>query len=89
VPWHNNAAERALRHLAVQRKISGAFSEKGAGDYLRLLAIAQTCRFQGKSFLGFQLSKATSVELSGRDVQDTPGLRALKIQVGQAAGQPY
>jgi Transposase IS66 family len=25
VPWHNNAAERALRHLAVQRKISGAF----------------------------------------------------------------
>ena len=26
VPWHNNAAERALRHLAVQRKISGAHS---------------------------------------------------------------
>jgi hypothetical protein len=53
VPWHNNTAERALRHLAVQRKISGSFSEKGATDYLRLLAIAQTCRFQGKSFLGF------------------------------------
>jgi hypothetical protein len=52
IPWHNNTAERALRHLAVQRKISGSFSEKGATDYLRLLAIAQTCRFQGKSFLG-------------------------------------
>jgi hypothetical protein len=62
VPWHNNAAERALRHLAVQRKISGAFSEKGAGDYLRLLSIAQTCRFQQKSFLGFLLSKSTSVD---------------------------
>jgi hypothetical protein len=62
VPWHNNAAERALRHLAVQRKISGAFSEKGAGDYLRLLAIAQTCRFQRKSFLGFLLSKCTNVD---------------------------
>ena len=61
VPWHNNAAERALRHLAVQRKISGAFSEKGASDYLRLLAIAQTCRFQRKSFLGFLLSKSTSL----------------------------
>jgi len=62
VPWHNNAAERALRHLAVQRKISGAFSEKGAGDYLRLLAIAQTCRFQRKSFLGFLLSKSKNVD---------------------------
>ena len=62
VPWHNNAAERALHHLAVQRKISGAFSEKGAGDYLRLLAIAQTCRFQRKSFLGYLLSKSTNVD---------------------------
>jgi len=62
VPWHNNAAERALRHLAVQRKISGSFSEKGAGDYLRLLAIAQTCRFQRKSFLGFLLSRSTNVD---------------------------
>jgi hypothetical protein len=25
IPWNNNAAERALRHLAVQRKISGRF----------------------------------------------------------------
>jgi hypothetical protein len=62
VPWHNNAAERALRHLAVQRKISGAFSEKGGSAYLRLLAIAQTCRFQRKSFLGFLLSKSTNVD---------------------------
>jgi predicted RecB family nuclease len=62
VPWHNNTAERALRHLAVQRKISGAFSEKGAHEYLRLLAIAQTCRFQRKSFLGFLLSKSTNVD---------------------------
>jgi hypothetical protein len=50
VPWHNNAAERALRHLAVQRKISGAFSEKGAGNYLRLLAITQTCRSSENRF---------------------------------------
>ena len=62
VPWHNNTAERALRHLAVQRKISGAFSEKGASDYLRLLGIAQTCRFQRKSFLGFLLSKSRNVD---------------------------
>ena len=53
VRWNNNAAERAIRHLAVQRKISGAFTTKGANHYLRLLAIAQTCPFQNKSFLGF------------------------------------
>jgi hypothetical protein len=62
VPWNNNAAERALRHLAVQRKISGDFSEKGARQYLRLLAIAQTCRFQNKSFLGFLLSGLNDVD---------------------------
>ena len=52
----------ANSHLAVQRKISGSFSEKGAYDYLRLLAIAQTCRFQRKSFLGFLLSRSTNVD---------------------------
>jgi predicted RecB family nuclease len=62
VLWHNNTAERALRHLAIQRKISGSFSEQGATDYLRLLAIAQTCRFQRKSFLGFLLSKSANVD---------------------------
>jgi hypothetical protein len=62
VAWNNNAAERAIRHLAVQRKISGAFSENGATHYLRLLAIAQTCRFQEKSFLGFLLSGLKNVD---------------------------
>ena len=62
IPWNNNAAERALRHLAVQRKISGVFSSKGANCYLRLLAVAQTCRFQNKSFLGFLLSGCVDVD---------------------------
>jgi predicted RecB family nuclease len=62
VPWNNNAAERALRHLAVQRKISGAFSSKGAQDYIRLLGVAQSCRFQEKSFLGFLRSGLTDVD---------------------------
>ena len=56
IPWHNNTAERALRHLAVQRKISGTFFESSVRDYLLLLGIMQTCRFQDKSFLKFLLS---------------------------------
>jgi predicted RecB family nuclease len=62
VPWNNNAAERALRHFAVQRKISNSFSAQGAQQYLRLLGIAQTCRFQEKSFLRFLLSGSHDVD---------------------------
>jgi len=62
IPWNNNAAERAIRQVAIQRKISGWFSAKGAPLHLRLLAIAQTCRFQGKSFLRFLLSGSHDVD---------------------------
>ena len=54
--------ERASRQLAVQRKISNTFSKRVAPQYLLLLAISQTCRFQGKSFLKFLLSKETDVD---------------------------
>jgi hypothetical protein len=62
IPWNNNMAERAIRQLAVQRKISGTFFKQVAPQYLRLLAIAQTCRFQEKSFLKFLLSKSKDVD---------------------------
>src|SRR5262249_12865600 len=55
-------AERAIRQLAVQRKISNTFSKRVAPQYLLLLAISQTCRFQGKSFLKFLLSKETDLD---------------------------
>lgn len=63
IPWNNNTAERALRHLAVQRKISGSFYKRVAPQYLTLLGIAQTCRFQDKSFLRFLLSQEIDVDL--------------------------
>src|SRR5262249_9789446 len=62
IPWNNNTAERAIRQLAVQRKISGRFYKRVAPQYLRLLAISQTCRFLGKSFLKFLLSKETDLD---------------------------
>ena len=52
IPWNNNMAERASRHLAVQRKISGSFFKRVAEHYLLLLGIAQTCRFQGEIVSG-------------------------------------
>lgn len=71
IPWNNNAAERAGRHLAVQRKISGLFFKNVAPQYLLLLGIAQTCRFQRKSFLKFLLSKQKDVDAfkAGRRVK--------------------
>jgi acyl-CoA hydrolase len=62
IPWENNMAERAIRQLAVQRKISGSFFKRVAPQYLLLLAISQTCRFQGKSFLRFLLSKEIDLD---------------------------
>lgn len=62
IPWHNNTAENALRHLAVQRKISGTFFKNVAPQYLRLLGIAQTCRFQDKSALKFFLSEEIDID---------------------------
>jgi len=62
IPWNNNMAERALRHLSVQQKISGCFVGRGASDYLRLLGVSQSCRFQDKPFLQFLLSGERDVD---------------------------
>ena len=62
IPWNNNMAERALRHLAVQRKISGSFFTSGIQDYLMLLGITQTCRFQNKPLLEFLMSGEKDID---------------------------
>jgi predicted RecB family nuclease len=71
IPWNNNTAERGIRHLAVQRKISGALYQRGAVNYLVLLGVAQTCRFQEKSLLKFLLSEEIDVDRfqSGRRIK--------------------
>ena len=63
VPWNNNMAERAIRHLAVQRKISGSFGKDKISDYLILLGITQTCRFKNKSLLQFFLSGERDIDI--------------------------
>ena len=46
----------------MQRKISGTFFKKVAPQYLLLLGIAQTCRFQNKSLLKFFLSEEIDID---------------------------
>jgi predicted RecB family nuclease len=61
IPWNNNMAERGLRQIAVQRKIS-TFFDKGLKYYLLFLGIMQTSKFQKKSFLKFLLSGKKTFE---------------------------
>jgi hypothetical protein len=77
IPWNNNMAERAIRHLAIQRKISGSFYRRTATEYLRLLGIAQTCRFQEKSFFRFLISQEKDVD-SYREAKRSKPTRLIK-----------
>jgi hypothetical protein len=61
VLWHNNTAERALRHVTRQQQVSLIFFENVTHDYLRLLGIRQTLKFQGKSFFKFLFSREKEV----------------------------
>jgi hypothetical protein len=56
VPWHNNGAENALRHVTLQSDMSRVFRRNPLIDYLKLLGFKQTCKFQKRSFLQFLLS---------------------------------
>ena len=62
IPWHNNAAERAIRHVAIQNAMSSTLCKSVTQDYLVLLGIRQTCRFQGKSFFKFLFSGEKDVD---------------------------
>ena len=62
IPWNNNMAERALRHLVVQENISKTFYKSVFPDHLLLLGLMQTCRFQQKSFLKFLISREKDVD---------------------------
>ena len=60
--WNNNLAERAIRHLAIQRDNSSPWHEASTRNYLVLLGIQQTCRFQNKSFFKFLFSGETNLD---------------------------
>ena len=82
IPWNNNMAERAIRHLALQRKISLSFFESVTHQYLLLLGIAQTCRFQGKSLLKFLLSGKKDIDQfkKPRSIRKSRPTERLKAQ---------
>ena len=54
VPWNNNNAELAIKAFARLRQvIEGLSTVKGIKEYLILLSVCQTCKYQGLDFLDF------------------------------------
>lgn len=54
VHWENNPAERGLRPMVVNRKVSfGSKSDEGAERRAVLQSVAETAHLQGKSFIDF------------------------------------
>jgi predicted RecB family nuclease len=63
VPWNNNAAEHAVKRFAKYRKlVDGQFTAAGLKEYLVLLSVQVTCKYQGVGFLAFLLSRQWDVD---------------------------
>ena len=59
----NNAAERALRHGVLLRKIQlGTQSQNGNRWIERICSTRETCRLQGRSVLGYLQTAATAAQ---------------------------
>jgi predicted RecB family nuclease len=63
IPWNNNNAEHAIKAFAsLRRVIEGKATEKSLRDYLILLSICETCKYQAIEFLSFLLSSSDSID---------------------------
>jgi hypothetical protein len=64
VPWNNNNAEHAIKAYATLRKVMQGLSTRvGTEDYLILLSVCQTCKYQGLDFLDFLRSGEKDIEV--------------------------
>ena len=64
VAWHNNNAEHAIKAFVWLREVvGGVSSKKSLDEYLTLLSICQTCKYQGLDFLDFLRSGEKDIEV--------------------------
>ena len=61
VPWNNNNAEHAMKHVAWYRdETNNLHTANSISNHLILLGMYVTCRYRDKSFLKFMLSRRLS-----------------------------
>jgi hypothetical protein len=54
IPWNNNNAEHAVKALIrLRNTIGGTGTSKSIQEYLVLLSVRQTCKYQNVDFLDF------------------------------------
>jgi transposase len=71
IPMDNNAAERALRHAVIMRRVQlGTQSEQGNRWIERILSVRETLRLQDRSVLDYLIQSATAA----RSVQPLPSV---------------
>jgi transposase len=72
----NNAAERALRHAVIWRRISGGTDSEGGSRYVeRMLSVVATCRQQDRAVLAY-VTECLRAHSSGRSI---PSLLAGRV----------
>ena len=63
IPWNNNNAEYAIKHVAsYKRYVRGPITKRGLEMHLILLSIYETCKNKGINFLDFLLSKERDLD---------------------------
>lgn len=59
IPWNNNNAEAAVKAFAQHRRsVNGVVTEPRLREYLKMLSLAQTCRYRNIPFLDFLRRRA-------------------------------
>ncbi len=77
----NNAAERALRHAVIWRRISGGTdSERGSRFVERMLTVVATCRQRGRDVLAY-LTSCFEAQLGGKGIPSLLPADAAEIRV--------
>jgi transposase len=73
----NNAAERALRHAVIWRRISGGTDSEGGSRFAeRMLSVVATCRLQRRSVLEY-LTQCHRARLIGAEAPPLVGTHCL------------
>jgi len=63
VPWNNNDAEHAIKHLVrIRKRGISSFTKSRVNGYMTLISIYQTCQYKGISFLKFLLSQEKDID---------------------------
>ena len=85
IPWNNNNAEHSIKAFARLREfIESGATEKGIREYLVLLSVCQTCKYQDLDVLNFLRSGEKDIEVFAQSQHSRRG--RSKSETGDQEG---